>query len=80
VQHTCVVAFAEEVEQVYRAFDVYIKSLPEIGIEVRQPRTVDYNVERWRYPIERLGFDPKIRLCYIAFDHFNAFAQKARKV
>ena len=65
-----VMAFAEKVEQMDRGIHVGRKGVTQVGVEIRQPGTVDDKVERIGEPRLRFLVESETREAHVPFDDF----------
>ena len=71
-----VVALSQKVQQVHRGIHVGSESIAQVRIEIRQPRAVHHQIERFCQPRLRRRIQTQPRLAYIAFDDFHLVFQE----
>ena len=78
MQQSAVIRSANEFDQVKCGIHIHGDRIAQIGIEIRQPRTVDDQVEFPPEPRRHLGLQAHRGLRYIALHHLNLFRQQRR--
>jgi hypothetical protein len=73
------IGLADKLEHVHGSVDVGQQRVPQVGIEIREPRAVDDQVEILAQPVADRGRKAKAGLGNIAFNHFDAFSEETRQ-
>ena len=76
MQQRSVIRGANEFDQVMRRIHIHGQGVPQIRIEVRQPRTVDDQIKILAQPRCGLGIKPHAWLRNIAFHNFDFLGQQ----
>src|ERR1700719_3001898 len=72
-------ALAHKVEDVRCGLDIRRERVAQVGIEVREARTIDDEIERAAQALTNFGGEAQMRLAAVSLDYFHAFAQELRE-